>query len=129
MIPDVKEPRRIVDKSTIARFHKLGMRCMYCGDQPTDPHHIYLKSRGGDDVMANLVPLCRKCHDATHGSPYFRVMDASGSRVRVDGRDVRFKIGQWLKSPDGKEARAYLVGKLGPEPAATFMRREYGVRP
>ena len=130
MTADVKAPRRIVDKACIAKFHRLELRCLFCNDQPTDPHHIYPKGRGGDDVMANLLPLCRRCHDAAHGTPYTRVVpEYNGAvTVRVEGSAVRGKIGRWLYSNDGMEARAYLFEKLGVDPAKAFMRREYGVR-
>jgi len=29
-------------------------------------HHILLRSRGGDDVRANIVPLCLGCHIGYH---------------------------------------------------------------
>lgn len=34
-----------------------------CGRRTVDPHHVVFKSQGGDDVAANLVGLCRPCHD------------------------------------------------------------------
>jgi len=127
-VMDQKEPRRITDRGTIARFHRLELRCLYCNDRPTDPHHIYPKGRGGDDVMANLVPLCRRDHDALHGASYMRVVNPTGERVRVEASDVRFRIGRWLQDDDGRDARAYLVGKLGTSAAERFMLQEYGVR-
>jgi len=84
-----------------------------CGARPTDPHHVYLKSRGGDDVFDNLVPLCRRCHGAYH---------------EWNGPAVRRKIGSWLATDDGQECRSYLVGKLGRGAAESFMAREFGVR-
>lgn len=37
-------------------------RCWVC-DQPwAELHHILNRSHSGDDVVANLTPLCRECH-------------------------------------------------------------------
>lgn len=50
-------------------------RCQLCGavTLALDPHHIVPRSQGGDDVLANLAPLCtfprldapdaKSCHD------------------------------------------------------------------
>jgi 5-methylcytosine-specific restriction endonuclease McrA len=26
-------------------------------------HHLVPRSRGGDDTLGNIVPLCRRCHE------------------------------------------------------------------
>lgn len=31
-----------------------------------DPHHLVFREDGGDDVAANIVPMCRECHEAVH---------------------------------------------------------------
>lgn len=32
----------------------------------TDIHHIYTRGSGGDDVLPNLISLCRECHNNAH---------------------------------------------------------------
>ena len=32
-----------------------------------DLHHIVYRSHGGGDDVSNIICLCRKCHDASHG--------------------------------------------------------------
>jgi hypothetical protein len=39
--------------------------CVSCGCWPTDPHHIKTRNTGGED-RANVIPLCRRCHDEWH---------------------------------------------------------------
>lgn len=46
-------------------------RCRIChtrrAERPDivlDPHHLVARIHGGDDVEANIVPLCRGCHDS-----------------------------------------------------------------
>ena len=37
------------------------------------PHHIIYKSHGGNDVMGNLVTLCRNCHSMIHDKGSLRI--------------------------------------------------------
>lgn len=62
--PDPKPAKRIVaTRSQWAdlRFEKLGM-CRICDAPYTELHHLVSKSLRGDDIAANLVPLCHACH-------------------------------------------------------------------
>jgi 5-methylcytosine-specific restriction enzyme A len=49
--------------------------CQKCPDPATDVHHRVTRGMGGsrDDTlnygMANLVALCRSCHDEVHAHP------------------------------------------------------------
>lgn len=40
--------------------------CEVCGSRSTDVHHVKYKSRGGKDVIENLMGVCRTCHDKAH---------------------------------------------------------------
>lgn len=40
--------------------------CENCGNPAVDIHHIKFKSRGGKDEIANLMAICRKCHNKAH---------------------------------------------------------------
>jgi hypothetical protein len=42
--------------------------CEHCGGRAVDIHHIIYKSQGGQNVVENLIALCRKCHDMAHNS-------------------------------------------------------------
>ena len=44
------------------------MYCIYCRKQAQDKHHVIKKSQGGSNNKANLVNLCRSCHDIVHFS-------------------------------------------------------------
>lgn len=76
--------------------------CAHCGLRAESLHHIVSKARGGDDVEANLVPLCgdgtRGCHGLleSHGTGWERV--AASVRNYVCSRSDRW---------------AYVLGKLG----------------
>ncbi|MBS2141081.1 DUF968 domain-containing protein [Escherichia coli] len=41
-------------------------KCMTCGNQADDPHHIIGQGMGGMGTKADVlfvIPLCRKCHN------------------------------------------------------------------
>jgi hypothetical protein len=126
-LADPKPARRIVDGHAYREFHALAKRCLFCGERFGEAHHILSRGRGGDDLLANFVPLCFQDHQAVHGTPYTaRPFDSPS--IRVTGEMVRRRIGAWLVSEEGATARAYLIGKLGPRPAEAFLKNEYGVR-
>lgn len=43
---------------------RFGFCCAYCGDKPErlDPDHVVPLSRGGPNVLANLLPACLRCN-------------------------------------------------------------------
>ena len=41
--------------------------CLTCGTRPIERHHVIPRSQGGDDVIANLVPLCNLHHGILEG--------------------------------------------------------------
>ena len=80
-------------------------------------HHIIRKSQGGDDVMANLAPLCDPCHAAYHGTPIRR-------RGKFIGpTHVRKALAAYIRSDDGEDTAAYLIHKLGPFTAEHFVQK------
>lgn len=40
--------------------------CSFRAPAAIDPHHLVWREDGGDDVAANIVPICRQCHEALH---------------------------------------------------------------
>lgn len=53
--------KRIVDRELI-EFIKKECPCLACGRQPVDAHHVKSQGSGGNDVVENLMPLCREHH-------------------------------------------------------------------
>ena len=53
----MKDLRRVV-------IERDGFRCVYCGSEtgPFEADHVMPKSRGGLDVLENLVCACRTCN-------------------------------------------------------------------
>lgn len=117
-LSDPKPVRRIVDSDAFAEFHDENRVCIVCWNGPVEAHHLLHRSRGGDDVAANLIPLCQNCHRAYHGSPYRE----EWSGKRITGSDVRRIIGQRL----GRQHRAYLYGRLGMRAGVAYLNREFG---
>lgn len=56
-------------------------------------HHLVPRSQGGDDIAANLIPLCPECH----------------RRVTENDRQALAMVAASLQDAE----RAYIVGKLG----------------
>lgn len=48
-------------------FERDRFRCRGCAKQAEEIHHIIFRSQGGTDDEANLVAICRDCHDLAHG--------------------------------------------------------------
>ena len=47
--------------------------CWVCGGPWQELHHILARSRGGDDDILNLAPVCRECHRRIEAhDPYAR---------------------------------------------------------
>lgn len=95
------------------------LRCRACGRGPTDRetyhrgfgyHHVLPRSRGGPDVVQNLVLLCQRCHDAHHrGHPLDfdaqRAPSAFACRVcdqSLDPDHVEMNCG-WYRCPRCRE--------------------------
>jgi 5-methylcytosine-specific restriction endonuclease McrA len=36
--------------------------CVYCGREATEADHVQPKSKGGQDIMTNLVAACKSCN-------------------------------------------------------------------
>lgn len=77
-------------------------RCWACGGRWTELHHILNRSHSGDDVTANLAPVCSECHR------------------RIEARDpvVRSLIRQALMPSN----LAYLRSKLGENTEGWLLR-------
>ena len=73
--PKPKKPIRLKCKKLIALYRKVYERdfglcqrpdCLEWVELGTPPHHIILKSQGGEDTLENLITLCINCHDKVH---------------------------------------------------------------
>lgn len=92
---DAKPLKRYrASKEEWAGIHKAFTheRCWICSGRWSDLHHILSRGQGGDDVVANLAPLCRECH------------------TRVEQRDIRTR--SLLRGALLPSHYEYLAGKL-----------------
>ena len=95
---------------------KSGTRCVGCGTSSRlSLHHVVPKSLGGDDLIANLVPLCGSGTEGCHGIYEGRLEGweavADGIRAALSPIQrafvVRKKSEEWLDRyyPAGPRAR------------------------
>jgi len=49
-----------------AAVYRRDRRCVRCGGEGWQVHHRKLRSQGGQDVLPNLILMCRACHDTVH---------------------------------------------------------------
>ncbi len=82
-------------------------RCWVCDEVWTELHHILARSHSGDDVVANLAPLCRECH----------------RRIEARDSEARSLVRQALMPSN----IAYLRSRLGYE-LEGFLERNYAER-
>lgn len=65
--PNPRPPRRVVDRNAGRRKCGEGAECRLCGKRsPLERHHLVPRSQRGDDVDANIVPLCGGFTDGCH---------------------------------------------------------------
>ncbi len=114
--PDTKPAKPIRDRRVFVLFHDQDWSCVCCGrERQIVAHHIVGRGQGGDDVMANLAPLCDPCHSAYHGNPY------KLKGMYVNERKVRRSVAVFVRGD--KAAQQYLVGKLTEFGAEAYVQR------
>jgi 5-methylcytosine-specific restriction endonuclease McrA len=47
-------------------FQNHGRRCVVCGSEKVEVHHLTYKSLGNEDPKKHLLPLCREHHQQVH---------------------------------------------------------------
>jgi 5-methylcytosine-specific restriction endonuclease McrA len=107
--PDPKPVSRHRDRRAGRDKLKRDRKCRGCGQIHLNVfrHHIVPKgSQGGDDVDANLIPLCSLCHDDLHHHP-------GEERIKV-----RLAVRESLR----EEELAYVEQKVG----LAWLDRFYG---
>ena len=62
--PRVNEPGEAIPHETkLALWERCKGRCEFCGKRAVDAHHIKYRSHGGNNLLKNLIALCRNCHE------------------------------------------------------------------
>lgn len=114
--PDPKPAPRVVDSEAMATAKRVRPYCEACGAGPfingLSAHHVMLRSRGGDDLLENLLTFCGDgvlgCHGGAH------------AKRRSTLKRIRFAI---EARPDVMD---YLERKLGgPIAVSAWLDRNY----
>ena len=115
--PDPKPRKRIVDQAAGRAKVALEGRCRGCGaPSPLTRAHLVPRSLGGDDVTANLIPLCGSgttgCHGATENrEPGWEKITAR-VRATLTDDEIAYVLG---RKGDGFLDRYWPAN--GPDPA------------
>lgn len=116
---DPKPEPRTIDPDVYRLFHAAEPVCVHCGNRQVEAAHLISRKQGGDDVLANLIPLCHGCHEAfDKGMAY---LGEFGKRVTPAA--VRLSVAWFLKSEEGDDHCAYLIAKRGAFAAAAYVQR------
>src|SRR5262245_43927781 len=120
--PDPKPAKRIRDELVFELFHDQYWHCLHCGKVNVSAAHVISRGAGGDDVMANLVPLCgggsTGCHGAfDNGHSY---IGDFGQKITPEA--VKASIAAFIRSEEGEAHAAYLIAKLGPFGAEAWVQ-------
>ena len=98
---------RLSDPPLLRLLHFEYDECVLCGiTKSLHLHHVLLRSQGGDDVRANILPLCLDDHEGYH----------------LRRADLRKRLAAYILEhrPDTRE---YLAEKLGGEGAEHWFER------
>jgi len=91
-------PRTIDRQAGLAKLAREG-GCRVCSDSyGLQRHHLVPRSLGGDDIDANLIPLCARCHDLWEHGTWHRA-------------EVGALIRMFLTAAE----EDYVMAKLGPD--------------
>jgi hypothetical protein len=66
--PKPRHPIPLGDTLVLMARWGVNPKCVRCGEDATDWHHVKPKARGGSDDCDNLVPLCRTEHQWVHAN-------------------------------------------------------------
>jgi hypothetical protein len=98
----MKQPRIVDHEAGKAKVYQRERACRVCGDTRVSRHHLVGRGVGGDDVEANIVPVCGDGVLGCHGG-----LTDGHQRLGADGV---------LRT--GREIRVVLRAKLRPEEVA-----------
>ena len=72
------------------------MKCINCGKEAKEQHHIIPLSLGGNDIETNKVWLCSECHAIVHGfnkerrGTHWKELQAAGIAAAKKKGEVKF---------------------------------------
>jgi hypothetical protein len=104
-----KQPRIVDARAGMVKVYQRERKCRVCPGTNVSRHHLVGKGQLGDDVDANIVPLCGDGVNGCHGA----VTDGR-ERVGADGvaRDG-MKVRRAIRATMTDDEIRYVVGKKG----------------
>ncbi len=109
----LKRHKADIDEWKIIRRLKSG-RCRVCGNLPTTLHHLIGKDLGGDDLPANMVPLCGSGTSGCHGLvEEFDLKACQTLRISLTEQEIGYVVGK---------ASQYWLNRRYPRPGDRWSR-------
>ena len=110
---------RINQKIRNAVFQKANGRCSICGraDVPLEIDHIFPRSKGGSDELANLRAVCRSCNVLISHTPDNRQIALEEAASRG------YKFEQMVHQFFSEMGFAVISGATGPDGGADLIVR------
>lgn len=84
-----------------------GDRCVNCGDEMFEWHHVVPIFLGGTNAIGNIVPLCHRCHRAAHNghhmTKYRRKSEKEGRPRKTLPENWEDVVWSWVRGDIDKE--------------------------
>lgn len=90
-----------------------GTRCVNCGEEYAELHHIVPLVFGGTNNVNNIVPLCYVCHKLAHGSVGVNKLNksATGGRPKMKlSSDREYALSEFERGKIGTRECKYMCG-------------------
>jgi hypothetical protein len=90
-----------------------GYTCQHCQgksrDRRLEVHHVVFRSQGGSDAKANLLTLCKTCHDRLHAGPIILKQRGAKKGVLTHATQMNSMRVQLLKRLDTEETWGFVT--------------------
>lgn len=118
MPADLKPTPRVRDRYVYVLFHDRNDRCLHCrSSRDVEAAHL-LRGVLREDVLAGLIPLCHRCHEAFDKNLSY--LDGFG---KVTPSDVKRTVAWFLRDESGADQAAYLIRRLGAFGAEHYVQK------
>jgi hypothetical protein len=106
------------------------LKCINCGKEASELHHVVPLSLGGNDIDSNKVPLCSLCHTIIHGTnpskrgTHWKELQKAGiEKAKAEGKYKGRKPREYDKALFARMCQERHAGKR----TAASIQRHFGI--